>query len=319
MAMSAIPAPYLGLPQLSAYAAEYDWLFLGMVVMAVGFLLPIFAAIIYFVVKYHKSRDTDRSERVTPKAQRIIELSWSLIPFGLSLIFYVWAARMYVDWASPPEGALRIDVVGKQWMWKFQHPGGQREINTLHVPMGQPVTLVMISQDVIHSLFLPELRIKHDVLPGRYTTLWFTANQTGRYRLTCTEFCGTDHATMGGQLIVLSPADYQDWLAQSGTDLSLAAEGEALFRRNGCSGCHGVNATVHAPSLGGIYGSRVRTDDGRDVTADDAYLRDCMMLPAKNRVAGFPPLMPSFQGKLGEDEVLKLIAYIRSLPPGARP
>ncbi len=167
-----VSAPPIGLPALSSYAAEYDWLFFGMCLLSLFFMVPIIGSIVYFGIKYHKGSSADRTERVRPRTQRIIELSWTTIPFLLTLIFYLWAARLYVNWATPPEGALEIDVVGKQWMWKFQHPGGQREINTLHVPTGQPVKLVMTSQDVIHSLFVPALRIKMDVIPGRYTHLW---------------------------------------------------------------------------------------------------------------------------------------------------
>lgn len=310
---------FLGLPEVSHYAASLDHLFLGMVLLSVAFIVPIGIAIVYFCVKYRRGSAADRTHRMVASHQRVLELSWMLIPFAITLVFFVWAARLYVEWASPPVGALEIEVVGKQWMWKFQHPGGQREINTLHVPMGVPVKLVMISQDVIHSMYLPELRIKRDALPGRYTTLWFRAEHPGAYRLRCTEFCGTDHSTMGGQLIVMAPADYQSWLDHAGTDMSLAAGGEALFRKFGCSGCHGAHANVHAPSLGGLFGTTVHTADGRAVLADEAYIRDCLLLPKRNIVAGYPPIMPSFQGQLGEDDLLQLIAYIRSLPPGARP
>jgi cytochrome c oxidase subunit II len=314
-----LPAPHIGLVQLSSYAAEWDWLFVGMVLLSVFFLVPIVAAIVYFAIKYRKGSPADRSQRVRHRTQIAIELSWTIIPFVLTLIFFVWAARMYVSWATPPNGALEINVVGKQWMWKFQHPGGQREINALHVPAGRPVKLLLTSQDVVHALFLPELRIKRDAIPGRITTLWFIAEKPGTYRINCTEFCGTDHSAMTGQLTVLGEAEYQAWLSQAGTDLSLAAAGEQLFRRYGCSGCHGANSTVHAPSLGGLFGSVVHTTDGRALTADEQYIRDCLLLPNKNRVAGYPPVMPNFQGQIGEDDLLKLIAFIRSLPAGARP
>lgn len=314
-----LPAPHIGLPQVSAYAAAYDWLFVALFVLSLFFFTPIVISIVYFAIKYRAGSAADRREEDRPTRQHVIEASWMLIPFLLTLVICIWAARLYVVWATPPAGALEIAVVGKQWMWQFQHPGGQREINTLHVPAGQPVKLLITSQDVVHSLFLPALRIKMDAIPGRYTHLWFTAKETGEFRLHCTEFCGTDHSLMGGQLIVMPPAEYQAWLSHVGTDMSLAAAGEGLFRQFGCSGCHGANATIHAPSLGGLFGTTVRTADGRDVLADEGYIRDCITLPDKNRVAGYPPLMPSFRGKIGEDDLLKLIAYIRSLPPGARP
>ncbi len=314
-----LPQPRLALPQLSNYAAEYDWLFFAMSVFSVVFVTAIFIAILYFAIKYRAGSPADRTDRIRFRSRVILESSWSLIPFVLLLVFFVWAGKMYVAWSMPPKGALEIAVVGKQWMWKFQHPGGQREINTLHVPLGQPVKLVMTSQDVIHSLFVPALRIKMDAIPGRYTNLWFTAKETGKYHLHCAEYCGTDHSVMGGWLIVMTPADYQTWLAQAGTDLSLAGAGAALFRKYGCSGCHGANSTVHAPSLGGLFGTTVRTEDGREVLADEGYIRDCITVPGKNRVAGYPPIMPNFSGKISEGDLIKLIAYIRSLPPGARP
>ncbi len=314
-----LPTPPIGLTPLSAYAAEYDWLFFGMCLLSLCFMVPIAVAIVYFAVKYHKDSKADRSERISRRSRLILESSWAGIPFLLTLGVFVWAGKMYVEWATPPKGALEIAVIGKQWMWKFQHPGGQREINTLHVPVGRPVKLVMTSQDVIHSLFLPALRIKMDVIPGRYTHLWFTATKTGTFRLECAEYCGTDHSRMGGSLIVMTSADYQSWLAHAGTAISLAAAGAEVYRKNGCSGCHGANSTVHAPTLGGLFGTMVRTADGREVLADEGYIRDCITLPDKNRVAGFPPIMPDFSGTISEADLIKLIAYIRSLPPGARP
>jgi cytochrome c oxidase subunit II len=315
-----LSAPALGLPQLSHYAASIDWLFLGLTLFSLAFLVPIFAAIAYFCVKYRRdATGVDRTHRLVGGRQRVIELVWTLVPFAMTLVFFVWAARLYVDWATPPPGALEIDVVAKQWMWKFQHPGGQREINTLHVPMGVPVKLVMASQDVIHSLFLPALRIKRDVVPGRVSTLWFQADGTGVFPLHCTEFCGTDHSVMGGTLIVLPPADYQSWLDHAQPEASLAAAGEALFRQFGCSGCHGADAAVHAPALGGLFGTTVHLADGREVVADETYLRDSILQPRRDIVAGYAPIMPSFAGQLGEDDLLKLIAYLKSLPAGARP
>ena len=198
-------------------------------------------------------------------------------------------------------------------MWKFQHPGGQREINELHVPVGEPVKLTMASQDVIHSLFIPALRVKQDLVPGRYTTLWFNADKPGDYWLTCAEFCGTNHSVMGGRFIVMSPGDYQKWLQQSGVDQSIAAQGAVLFRTHGCSGCHAPGATVHAPPLEGLYGRSVALEDGTTVKADDQYIRDSILLPQAQITAGYPHIMPTYQNVLGEDEVLKLVAYIKSL------
>jgi cytochrome c oxidase subunit II len=261
-------------------------------------------------VRYRRGRPADRTHPVNQKVG--LEISWALVPFLLILGFYVWATSLYFELNRPPPGALEIDVVAKQWMWKFQHPGGQREIDELHVPVGEPVKLVMASQDVIHSLFIPALRIKQDVVPGRYTTMWFTADTPGIYKLQCAEFCGTDHSVMGGRFVVMDPADYAGWLEESDVDQGLAARGEVLFRTYGCSGCHGTAATVHAPSLEGLYGSPVPLADGSVVTADEQYIRDSILLPQSQIAAGYPPIMPTFQNVLGEDEVLELVAYLKS-------
>jgi cytochrome c oxidase subunit 2 len=236
-----------------------------------------------------------------------------LIPFLLSLVFFVWAASLFFRLYHPPAGALNIDVVAKQWMWKFQHTGGQREIDVLHVPAGEPVELTMISQDVIHSLFLPALRIKQDVLPDRYTRLWFNADTPGEYLLECAEFCGTEHSHMRGRFIVMAPADYQRWLDQSATDETLAAEGERLFRSYGCSGCHAVGGAIRAPSLAGIYGRPVPLADGTTVIADERYIRDSILMPRRQIAAGYQPVMPSFAGRIPEEELVAVIAYIQSL------
>jgi cytochrome c oxidase subunit II len=203
-------------PAISQYAREADWIVFGFTALLMILVVPIFAALVWFAIKYRRGSAADRTHKISRSVA--IEAAWSAIPFALSLVFFVWAASLFYRLYHPPEGALVIDVVAKQWMWKFQHPGGQREIDELHVPMGEPVELTMISQDVIHSLFLPALRIKQDVLPGRYTSLWFNADRPGEYLLECAEFCGTEHSHMGGRLIVLAPAEYQRWLDRTGTD-----------------------------------------------------------------------------------------------------
>lgn len=297
--------------QASAYGAEVDTLIAGFTVLIVLLSAPVFALITVFAVKYRRGKPANRKHPVNRNLW--IETSWAVIPFVLTVGFYVWATRLYFDLQRPPADALAIDVVAKQWMWKFQHAGGQREIDELHVPAGEPVRLTMASQDVIHSLFIPALRIKQDVLPGRYVSMWFEADRPGVYRLTCAEFCGTDHSTMGGRFIVMEPADYARWLEQSDVDRSLAEQGAALFRSHGCSGCHGPAATVHAPPLEGLYGKPVPLQDGRLVTADEQYIRDSILLPQSQIAAGYPSIMPTFQNVLNEEEVLKLVAYVKSL------
>ncbi|MFZ5779958.1 MAG: cytochrome c oxidase subunit II [Pseudomonadota bacterium] len=297
--------------QASAYAAELDRLVLGVTVLIVLLSAPVFVLIVVFAVKYRRGRAADRSHRTNRRLG--MEISWAVIPFVLLIGFYVWAARLFFDAQSPPADAIEIQVLAKQWMWKFQHAGGQREINELHVPTGQPVRLTMASQDVIHSLYVPALRLKQDVVPGRYTTMWFKADKPGAYALECAEFCGADHAVMGGRLLVLRPADYAAWLEKSQVDETLAAQGARLFRSRGCSGCHGPAATVHAPPLEGLFGHPVPLQDGSLVAADEQYIRDSILLPQAQLAAGYPPIMPTFRNVLSEDELLRLVAYIKSL------
>lgn len=298
----------------SAYADQVDWLFLALIALAVTLAAPPILALIVFAVRYRAGRPADRTQ--PPHRKAGLELAWTLIPFALTLVCFAWAAWLFRTHAAPPPGdTLDISVVAKQWMFKFQHPGGQRELDELHVPAGQPVRLLMTSQDVIHSLFLPALRIKQDVLPGRVTQLWFQADRPGTYHLHCAEYCGTNHSLMGTRFVVLTPADYQRWLRQGGEDDVLARQGAALFRARGCSGCHegGAGAPVRAPSLNGVYGGPVPLADGTSVIADEAYVRDSILLPGRQIVAGFKNDMPSFAGTLTEGELQSLVAYVKSL------
>ncbi|MFH1555045.1 MAG: cytochrome c oxidase subunit II [Pseudomonadota bacterium] len=301
--------------QASAHAASVDRLMGGFSIMVLLLSAPVFVLMAWFAVKYRRGRAADRAHPVNSSTW--MEVSWAIIPFLLTLAFFVWATKLYADLYTPPASALEIDVVAKQWMWKFQHPGGQREIDELHVPANQPVKLTMASEDVIHSLYIPALRVKQDVVPGRYTSLWFQANKPGIYHLACAEFCGTDHSVMGGRFIVLSAADYAAWLARSNVDETLAVAGAVLFRTRGCSGCHGPASTVHAPPLAGLYGAPVPLEDGSIVTANDQYIRDSILLPQSQIAAGYPHIMPTFQNILSEEEVLKLVAYIKSLRGGS--
>jgi len=308
------PASWIA--EASAHAARVDLLFICVTVLVFSLAAPAFILSIAFTIKYRRGKPANRKH--APNRNVWLEASWTMVPFLLLIVFFVWSAKLFVELHEPPANALEIDVVAKQWMWKFQHPGGQAEINELHVPVGRAVKLTMASEDVIHSLFIPALRIKQDVVPGRYTTMWFTADRPGRYELTCSQFCGTDHAIMGGHFIVMTPADYARWLDRPGVDDSLAAQGADLFRSRGCSGCHGPSATVHAPPLEGLFGGPVPLQNGQIVTADEQYIRDSILLPQKQIAAGYPAIMPTFQNVLSEDEVLKLVAYVESLG-GMRP
>ena len=241
------------------------------------------------------------------------EIGWTTATLIAFLVLFVWGASIYIWLFKAPPGDIEVYVVAKQWMWKMQHPGGQREIDALHIPVDKTIRLVLASQDVIHSFFVPAFRIKHDVVPGTYETIWFKATKPGTYRLECTQFCGTQHATMKGEIVVMTAPDYARWLEEQAVHQSLALQGEALFRQYGCSGCHGANSTVHAPSLDGLYGSLVHLQDGSVRHADERYIRDCILAPRTFTVAGYPPVMPDFSGQLSEDEVAKLVAYIQSL------
>jgi cytochrome c oxidase subunit 2 len=247
----------------------------------------------------------------------LLEIVWSAIPFALAMVMFVWSTRLYFTLERPPADSLQLYAVGKQWMWKFQHPEGVREINELHVPLGQNVRLTMSSEDVIHSFFVPAFRVKQDVVPGRYTQVWFRATRTGSFHLFCAEYCGTQHSGMIGTVTVMEPNDYEAWLAGGGgarvPGQSLAQLGERLFTERACSTCHLPNGQGRGPSLVGLFGSTVKLQDGGAVTADETYIRESILNPVAKIVAGYQPLMPIFQGQLSEEQLLQLIAYIRTL------
>ncbi len=294
----------------STISQSVDGLYIYLLVVCGGVTLLIFAVIAVFVWRYRA--------KVHPKAEPLegslpVEIAWSAIPLVIFLTFFVWGASIYFAEARPPKDATEIYVVAKQWMWKIQHQNGVREINTLHVPVGRDVRLTMISQDVIHSFFVPAFRIKQDVLPGRYTTTWFHATKPGHYHLFCAEYCGTGHSAMVGEVIVMEPTDYQAWLSVGGAQGSLMATGQKLFQELGCASCHRFDTQGRGPNLVGVAGKPVLLDDGRTVMADDNYIRQSILQPASQVVAGFKPIMPTFQGIVTEDQLLSLIAYVKSL------
>jgi cytochrome c oxidase subunit 2 len=300
-------------PAASEYASQIDFLF-GSLLLICGLTIGlVFFLLLFFANKYRHGSNADRSG-TTRKTWRF-EVSWTAATLLIFVGLAGWGADIYLKLYNPPADALQIFIVGKQWMWKAQHPGGQREINALHVPAGQDVRLVMASQDVIHSFFIPALRIKQDVVPGRYETMWFRADKVGRYHLFCAEYCGTDHAHMGGWITVMNPREYADWLQAQGGQQTLAAQGEQLFRRYGCSGCHEPGGTVRAPNLHGVFGGPVPLSDGSVVIADEAYVRDSILDPKGQVAAGYAPVMPTFAGQVSEDDLAKLVAYIESIGP----
>ena len=304
--------------QASKTAGQVDTLLICLVLVTGTITFGIAAVMIFFLAKYRKRVAADRTP---PKSGSLpVEVTWSVIPFFIFLGFFGWGAKIYFDESAVPKNAMEVHVIGKQWMWKLEHLQGKREINQLHVPLGQTVKLMMTSEDVIHSFFMPAFRIKEDVLPGRYTTQWFEATRVGTYPIFCAQYCGTNHALMIGQVIVMTPTDFAAWLKTGRETVSVAQRGERLFHSFGCSGCHAAQTAVRAPLLEGIYGSQVPLADGRIVHADERYLRDCILIPNTQVVAGFDPVMPSFQGRISEDELFAIITYLKSIgssPPEA--
>jgi len=297
----------------SSDAPQTDAIYFGLVIVSGAVVLVVATLIVVFAIRYRRGTRVGRAA-ASSLASREFEIGWTLATLLAFLGIFSWAAAQdFVQLRPPPPGALAIDVVAKQWMWKTQHPGGQSEINSLHIPAHQPVRLLMHSQDVIHSFFVPAFRVKKDIVPGHTEELWFEATTPGTYPLFCSEYCGTDHARMLGDIVVMAPQDYGRWLAGQPQGDDLAKAGEALFREVGCSGCHGENARVRAPPLAGLFGRPVPLSDGRIVVADEAYIRDSILLPKKDIVAGYEAIMPSFSSRLDEGDLTKLVAYIRSL------
>ena len=299
-------------------ASVIDAIDIGEFSLILLILCLVFGMMLVFCVKYRRGSSAPRHE--PGRKSWVWEIGWTSATLAAFLVLFVLGAKAYLFLYKPPAHPdLELYVVGKQWMWKIQHPGGQREIDALHVPVGRLVKIILASQDVIHSFYIPAFRLKHDVVPGQFETFWFKADRTGTYQLECSEFCGVEHAHMIGTVTVMSAAGYARWLQDQGVSESLARQGFALARRYGCTGCHGTGGTVHAPSFDGLYGSVVHLADGRAMIADERYIRDCILLPATQRVAGYPPVMPSFQGQLSEDDLVRLLAYIKSLSEGRSP
>lgn len=301
-------------PAATNMAGEIDEIFA--VWCAVLFLLvaPVFVFMTYCAVKYRAGRVADRGQR---EARNVaLEMSWIIVPAIVSLVFFFWAGAIYLRQQNPPPNAMQITALGRQWMWKFQHPDGQSEINDLHVPVGVPVRVNIYSQDVVHSLYIPALRLQEEAVPGRTTLLWFKADRVGAYNLYCSELCGADHALMAGVLYVMSKADYEQWLKQNGAEQTLVAAGKTLFTSYGCAGCHSPASTVHAPSLAGLYGRVVPLSNGTVIRADEAYIHDHILYPDRQVPAGYKTLMPSYAGKISDADLQKLVAYVESLGPG---
>jgi cytochrome c oxidase subunit 2 len=295
----------------SSIAGRVDALYFFLLAVSVFFSLLIAGLIVYYAVKYRR-RSPDAVGRQV-HGGLILEITWTVVPFLITMVIFVWGASVYFAMARPPDETLNIYVVGKQWMWKFQHLDGQREINELHVPVGRDVKLITTSEDVIHDLFVPAFRVKADVIPGRYVSIWFRATKPGRYQLFCAEYCGTKHSGMIGEVVVMEPSDYQTWLSGGAPEGSLASAGAKLFQDLACNTCHRPDAQGRGPVLEGLFGNTVTLHTGETLTVDEAYVRESILQPAAKVVAGFQPIMPTFQGLVTEEQLLELIEYVKSL------
>jgi len=305
--------------QASSMAPRVDALYFYLVAVTIVFSLMIGIAILYFAIKYRRRSESELPHGIEGSLK--LEIAWSVIPLLFTLSFFAWGTSIFFAMNRVPDEAIEVSVVGKQWMWKFQHADGQREINELHVPLGRPVRLVMASEDVIHSFYVPAFRLKRDVLPGRVATLWFEATKPGRYHLFCAEYCGTKHSGMIGWLEVMEPTAFQAWLAGGTGSESLASAGSKLFQQHACNTCHRPDSLARGPNLEGLYGKPVALEGGGTVVADESYIRESIVMPNAKRVAGFQPIMPTFQGLISEEGLLQLVAYVKSLskaepPPG---
>lgn len=297
----------------SSVASEYNWLFWTLVVVCGAVTLAIACFVIYAAVRYRRRSEDELPPQIHGNFR--LEMVWTAIPLFLFMGMFGWGAVLYFDIERPPRNATQVYVIAKQWMWKIQYLDGQREINAVHVPVGEPVQLIMTSQDAIHSFFVPDFRIKQDVLPGRYTTIWFQAEKPGKYHLFCAEYCGTKHSGMIGWVYAMDRQDYQAWLRQGAAEGSLASTGEKLFHQFGCANCHHFDGHGPAPDLQGLYGRQVLLKDAAPSTADETYIRQKLMDPKLTTVLGFENIMPTFDGQLTEEQVIALISYIKALGP----
>ena len=296
--------------QASTIAQGVDYLYFFLTAIDLFFTAIIFLTILYFAVRYRRRSHEHQAEQI--EGSLPLEIAWTLIPLGLVTITFLWGTSLFIRNSRPPAASTEIFVVGKQWMWKLQHPEGVEEINELHVPVNRPIKLTMTSEDVIHDFSVPAFRIKKDVVPGMYTSLWFQATKTGSFHLFCDQYCGTNHSLMKGEVIVMEPTEYEQWLSGGIRGGTMAQSGAKLYDQLACITCHG---TGKGPSLNGIYGKPVKLTDGKTVVADDAYLRESVLYPSAKIVEGYTPIMPTFKGQVTEEQLLQLIAYIKSLSP----
>ena len=301
--------------EASTISPYTDALYVFLLLMTIVGMLLVCVLVFGFALKYRKEKNPIATQ---VEGSTLLEATWTIIPLAIFLLTFVWGALLYFRIYDPPANAMNIYVVGKQWMWKAEHPGGQHEINSLHVPTGRPVQLTMISQDVFHSFSIPDFRVKREVIPGRYTTVWFNATTPGTYHIFCTQYCGTQHSGMIGEVTAMTPEDYQKWLDGSTSGMSLAQNGERLFASMGCNACHSGNAAARGPNLAGVYGSKLTLTSGSQVLVNDAYLRDAILNPSQHITAGYAPIMPTYQGQISEDGLIDLVEYIKTMQTNYR-
>ena len=297
-------------PEASKIAPQMDALLFFMVLVSLIGLTIVVLLVVSFSILYNKKR---HPVAVQVEGSTLLEATWTIIPLGLFLVMFVWGALIYFRVFTPPANSMNIYVVGKQWMWKAEHPGGQHEINALHVPTGRAVQLTLISQDVFHSFSVPAFRVKREAIPGRYTTVWFEATVPGTYHLFCTQYCGTNHSQMTGDIVVMTPEDFRKCLASATSGASLAQNGERLFASLSCAACHNTRPDARGPNLAGVYGAKLPLTSGGTVIADDAYLREAILNPSQHVTQGYAPIMPTYQGQISEEGVIALLEYIKNL------
>jgi cytochrome c oxidase subunit 2 len=297
--------------QASNFAGNVDALFSFILMTTLFFAVLVTVLIIFAAFKFRRRSEKEVGDDV--HGNNVLEVGWTLIPTIIAIGIFAWGAAIYVNYRIAPKDTLDIYAVGKQWMWKLQQPNGRKEINELHIPLNRDVKLILGSEDVIHNFYVPAFRVKMDVVPGRYNTMWFRPIKTGKYHFFCSQYCGTNHAVMGGWVTVMDPAEYAAWLSGESGDVNPAAAGERLFTQFACNTCHLANGTGRAPSLNGVFGANVLLADGSTVVADEAYIRESILQPKAKIVAGYQPVMPTFQGLVTEEQILNLTAYIKSL------
>jgi cytochrome c oxidase subunit 2 len=298
--------------QASTFAWQVDYLYFYLILVSVAFTIPIVVAIFFFFVKYREKEKFATPDEI--HGSIMLETVWSIIPFVVSMTIFIGGAYIFYNQTRVPADSMEIYVVGKQWMWKFQHGTGQREINELHVPVGRKVKLTMTTEDVLHDVYIPAFRTKADVVPGRYTTLWFEATKPGKYHLYCAEYCGLNHSGMGGWVYVMEQSEFDNWLAGGGSNQTPVEAGRELFTNKlGCASCHAGGANQRGAKLEGVYGTDVKLTTGQVVKADDEYIRNSILNPSSQIVEGYQPIMPTFKGQVTEEQLVSLIAYIKSL------